>query len=184
MSYQWNMPSVGNLLTGISGDLAAALEASTEKVDHVVISPGAQPADDWCNCGQLTLWCARKFRTRVFPNDDGSSVVSNCDDFKIAFDCRVRLVRCVPGINPETGTPPTDAKLTQAALLQEQDGWTIWGTLSCILEEMARTNVMLITDWQVYDQSPVGPLGGCAGTETSFRFALVPQCCPLDKTLT
>lgn len=180
--YAWNMPSVGNIMTGILADLAATLEASTEKVSHTVFTPGAQPADDWCQCGQLDAWVTRSYRTRVFPNDD-AGVVTNCDDFKIVFDCKVRLVRCVP-VPDDNGNPPKDAKLTQAAVLQSQDAWAIWGTLSCILSELADPSVTIIADWQVYDQTSVGPLGGCAGTETSFRFSLIPQCCPLDKTLT
>lgn len=180
--YAWNMPSVGNIMTGLLADLAAALAATTEKVSHVIFTPGAQPADDWCQCGQLNAWVTRSYRTRVFPNDD-AGVVTNCDDFKIVFDCRIRLVRCLPGLD-QNGKPPSDAKQTQAALLQAQDAWTVWGTLSCILEELAATNVTIIADWQVYEQVPVGPLGDCGGTETGFRFSLIPQCCPLDKTLT
>jgi hypothetical protein len=180
--YAWNMPSVGNIVTGILSDLAAALAASTEKVSHVIFTPGAMPADDWCQCGQLDAWVARSYRTRTFPNDD-AAVVTNCSDFKIVFDCRIRLVRCLPGAD-HNGNPPSDAAQTQAAVLQSQDAWVVWGTLSCILEELAEVNVSLIADWQVYDQVPVGPLGECGGTETSFRFSLIPQCCPLDKSLT
>ena len=164
------------LLTAVSTGLAGTANGAPNRV---LFQPGAEVAWDECDCGLLAVKVNRRYRTRGFPEDWTDRVIGNCDELGIVVDCSLQLVRCVPIVGENDSLPASDTALLNAAIREQEDAYTVWRTTQCyltLLREPAPGSPQLITDYVINDQTPLGPQGGCAGTELHFKFGLYIDC--------
>lgn len=178
MSYFWTTTALPNLLSGLLGDVNTALGATPAGAcDRALLLPGADIPWDACECGTLGVAVRRAYRTRNFPQD-AQDVYTKCDDFAMAFDLTMVVLRCVPlGDTNEPNTlyvPPTPAQSLAALQVQESDRAVVFNTVTCSLSELE--DVSLVGSYIVNDSVSLGPQGGCAGSQLNFKVALYPPC--------
>lgn len=176
--YFWNRDTVANLLSGLLGDVNTALAATPAgRCQYAVVLPGADIPWDNCECGLLALAVNRVYRTRNFPQD-AQDVYTKCDDFAVALDLKMVVLRCVPvtaTLEPAAVyVPPTPAQTLAALQTQEEDRAVVFSTVTCSLSELEE--VRLVGSYIVNDSVTLGPQGGCAGSQLNFKVALYPSC--------
>lgn len=145
--------------------LALENQSSGGLVKRQVITLG-EVAWDNCQCGQLALTITRIYLSQQFPQD--ASRQQPCPTGAFVADCSLSIVRCVPGPD-QNGNPPKSSELLTAAGIELQDAYFVWTTTECILKRLTDALPYGLTDYVVIDQVPLGPLGGCAGTELHFK---------------
>lgn len=160
------MPLLDSVNTALAGTAGGS-------PGRVVFAPGGEAAWDNCQCGQLSLVVNQRHRTRDFPINTTDIVVGNINDLGLVIDCSLQIVRCVP-IESADAEPPPVLDLNNAAKIQEEDAFVVWDTVTCFLfnQEKARN----ITGFILNTQKPLGPEGGCAGTQLDFKFGLYVNC--------
>lgn len=129
---------------------------------------------DSCECGQFAQTIQADYPTLNFPADASDTVlgVGGCPSGGLAFQVLASITRCVPGMSAGTPpTPPTCAKLQQAALVMEGDAYALRRGVECCLETMRRDRRIL--KYAVGRINRVGPEGNCAGVELVYRFELI-----------
>lgn len=174
--FVWSFSSVTDVVTPLLSVVSTALTGSAGgTVKRVVFVPGSEVAWDACDCGQLALAVRRRYSSRAFPTDGTDTVVGNCENSIIVFDCALSIVRCVP-IPDVNGRPPTAAALSNAAAIQEDDAYVVWNATYCYLVRLRDTTPRHIADFVINDQVSLGPQGGCSGTELHFKFGLYVPC--------
>lgn len=171
-----------DILTGVGGiGPAIATQTAGGAVQRILVAPGAEVAWDNCQCGQLSASVSRLYPSRRFPDDWSLRKDGNCSQAYVIADMNIQMVRCVPGVDTD-GNPPTPVSLSAAALIQFEDMYVIRQTASCYLQTAydAPTSPSLkIAEWLIGDQTPLGPEGGCAGSELHFKVAWWADCsCP------
>jgi hypothetical protein len=171
--YLWTRTAVPNLLSGLVGDVNAALATTTlGRTDRAIVAPGVDIAWDNCQCGQLAAFHKRTYRSRNFPQD-ATDQFTKCDNFTVVFDLSMTLVRCV-AIMSDNGVPPKPAQVLADLQNQEEDAYVLWTTLDCSLRELQAVN--LVSSYIINQETTLGPQGGCAGTQVDFKLSLYPPC--------
>jgi len=174
--FVWQPGSVAAVATTLLAAASTALTGTSGgAVRRVVFAPGADVAWDNCDCGQLALAVRRRYTSRAFPTDASDVVMGNCENALVVFDCALSIVRCAP--TPDVnGRPPSSQALSDVAAVLEEDAYVVWNTTYCTLVNMRDANPRRVADFVINDQTSLGPLGGCAGTELHFKFGLYVPC--------
>jgi hypothetical protein len=173
MSYFWTRTALPNLLSGLLGDVATALETTTRgAVKRAVVLPGIDIPWDDCTCGYLAIAKRRAYRSRSFPQD-ALDVYTKCDDFTMAYDLAMVMMRCVAGVS-DNGVPPKPSQTLADLQAQEEDAYVVWTTVDCALRQLQDTN--LINNYILNEQLTLGAQGLCAGTQLNFKVGLFPPC--------
>lgn len=160
---------VDAVLAGLDGSVGG-------KPCRVVHATVGLIADDACNCGQLAATVPRLFGSIRPPVE--------AQDYDDAYPCGMpylvvasllRLTRCVPGSDPNTGAPPTPAALEAAARVAEADKLVLRTATVCKLVELA--NAGTIMGFNVRPVEAVGPSGLCAGAQMQVMWWVTnPEC--------
>lgn len=165
---------VGGLLL----DCACAKLQLTETgcPDRRCIVPGIEP--EAVNCchpgGQLTVNVVRTYPSRQFPVPD-LGTPNNCDAPYQVATFNVTVFRCMPVGSVEH--PPSCAKLDDTALVVLSDMEAVRQGVVCCLRDRD-TLMPTLGDayvWGLGDHLPVGPEGGCVGTNLTVLVGL-PTC--------
>jgi hypothetical protein len=105
----------------------------------------------------------RLFAYNAFPAPAGPV---NCYP-PLAVDLVVGVLRCAPTVNDQ-GEAPTCEALGESSARVYEDAYAVaTGILCCLVPDHK------LRPFVMGAQRPVGPAGGCAGTETRFTVALV-----------
>lgn len=176
MSYFWTRTALPNLMNGLLGDVATALVGTAAgAVKRAVVLPGVDIPWDECDCGYLAIAHRRTYRSRNFPQDS-LDVYTKCDDFVMAYDLTMVVMRCAAGVS-DNGVPPRPATTLANLQTQEEDAYVVWTTVDCALRQLQETS--LVASYILNEQVGLGPQGLCAGTQLNFKVALYPPC-PCD----
>lgn len=148
---------------------------------RVGVVPGGAVA--WDNCcddcsgedkhqGQLTVSLGRVFPTTRFPLEERT--VDICEPATLAATYVVTLLRCMPTMD-NRGRPPSSEALARAAQIVSTDALTMQHAIACCVtrDENGKKRRVVITG-----HTPVGPGGGCTGTELTLVVDTKLACCP------
>jgi len=137
--------------------------------DRAFVSAGAVAWDRCCDGGQLWVGVERVFAYDRFP---APATVVNCMP-PLAADLVVGILRCAPTVNDQGEAPSCDALSASAAQVYEDAYAVVNGVLCCLVPTHKERLFVMGA------QRPVGPAGGCVGTELRLTVALVdppPSC--------
>jgi hypothetical protein len=154
----WQVAS--RVVTAVYAGLAVAPE-------RYGVVPGAVAWDD-CDCGLLAVSWTLSYPSDVFPAEQ-AGVNGNCDSAWEVSEFLIQIIRCAPGPGPNANAPTVKA-LSDAARLQDTDGNQVVRSLSALLCTMK--DAYDIDDFLVTRRTPLGPEGGCVGSEQRFLVAL------------
>jgi hypothetical protein len=172
MSAVMTATSIYDCATTVLATASVALSGLGRPVTRVFFQPGAEVADDGCECGELAFFVLNRDVGRgLFTAAQGQ--VQNCDPTVRFMSMGLRLMRCVPGVD-EAGRPPMPAKLTASARDLEADSFVVWDAVQCALRGMEDT--FTIAAFIINEQMSVGPLGDCVGTELHFQVGWYRDC--------
>lgn len=170
------------IVTGVGACIVAQLEATPEsggvppKMRIVYATPG-NIAWDGCDCGQLAQTIQMDYISTQFPVNTSQQPRQGvgCNLGPLAFQVLASITRCVPGMTGAVGSasPPTPAKLLEAALIQEGDAFALRTAVECCLTELHRARPQRIFDFRVGTLTRVGPEGNCGGVELQYWFQLM-----------
>jgi hypothetical protein len=148
-----------------------ALEATTCGCPcHVFISAGAVAWDRCCDDGMLWVGIDRLYAYERFPAPATGAVMCMPP---LAADLTISVLRCAPTLSDQGDAPSVEALTTSSAQVYE-DAYAIITAVVCCLAPYARARPFVIGN-----QRPLGPSGGCTGTELRFTVALTdppPNC--------
>lgn len=170
--YAWTRTAVPTVMTTLVNAVATALAGTALGApQRVVTAPGVDVAWDTA-CGQLSLIRRRGYRSRNFPQD-ASGVYTKCDDWVMAYDMQMQLLRCV-ATEDANAQPPKPALVDLDLQHQEEDAYVVWTTVDCQLRTMQ--DQVTVASYIINDQVMVGPQGGVAGSQLNFVIGLYPPC--------
>ena len=157
-----------DLLVRLTQEILDCVCSSLEKTScgcpcNAFVAAGAVAWDSCCDGGQMWVGIERVYATGAFPSP--ASVIT-CSP-QLAADLVVGILRCAPTLNDQ-GEAPSPERLTESAAQVYEDAYAVvQGVLCCLVPtSKARPFVMGI-------QRPVGPQGGCCGSELRLTVALV-----------
>jgi len=128
------------------------------------VSAGAVAHDDCCACdGQLWVGVERVFAYDRFPAPAG---MLTCLP-PLAADIVIGVIRCAPTVD-DNGNPPTVDALNASSAQVYEDAYAVMNGVLCCLAPTSKARPAVIGN-----QRPVGPAGGCVGTELRLTVALV-----------
>lgn len=146
------------------------------KMRLVYLTPG-NIAWDGCDCGQLAQTIQMDYVSRQFPINSAQEPRHGvgCNLGPLAYQVLASITRCVPGMTGTVGSasPPTPAKLIEAALIQDGDAFALRTAVECCLAEMRNARPQRIFDFRVGTVTRVGPEGNCGGVELQYWFQLM-----------
>lgn len=124
---------------------------------------------DGCECGALYVSVLNTFLSDVFPMMLEEPVGVGCDASQEVAVITVQVLRCAPG--PDTaGNPPTPAQLDTCAQQIAADSFNAVAAVEKVLCGMKNKDDIL--EYLLRETAPVGPDGGCVGTEINVSVAL------------
>lgn len=170
--------SVLTVATQILSAASTALTGSSSgPVNRVVMSPGIEIAFDECECGLLALTTGNAFPARGPMLTNAGDVFLNCEPEVLGVAFNLVIARCVPIVAPNDDTQaPTPAQLITAFAAQEEDAFLVREAVANVLCALASPPTPTIAAWVINDRTPLGPLGGCAGTQLTFKVAWYRDC--------
>lgn len=150
----------------------SGLEATSNQAPKRVYVSMGEPAHDDCCDGQLVAWWSRQYPSAAFPDADVRNAL--CGWAQTAVEVNVEIVRCSPGVNPNTGEAPSVEVLAEVARVNYVDARAVWTSVLCCLTEHIRPP----SRWSaiVAGQVPVGPSGGCVGSRMTVVIGLADGC--------
>lgn len=160
------------IVTGIGACVLAGLDQTPAG------SPGRQclllPTQTipWDNCdcdGQFAQAITSVYGADRFPIPAEAKDWQPCGPPWSVVRVILQVVRCVPTMD-EQGHPPTCAASQAAAVTLENDRTAVRQALACCLTDLKTANT--ISGWALGTSDTVGELGGCAGVETPYWFAV------------
>lgn len=146
-------------------------ETSAGQPERVCVYPGLIAWDD-CTCGQLAGSITRIYPSEEFPQPFSAARTatgSNCLPPYIVAEMTVSLVRCAP-IPQGDSLAPTCTALDAAAQVWVKDAAVTRAGVICRLQDLKDANTII--DFRFENQTPVGPEGGCVGTDVQALVAL------------
>lgn len=156
------------ILDQILGEVQGRLTGTAGgEAGRVCVYPGLIAWDD-CECGQLAGSITKTFLSDNFPlpfTGRGHGETTSCTPAYHVVEMVVSLVRCAPSPQGDD-IAPTCAALAAAAKVWAADAAIVIRGVLCELEEFK--DIGTIIDYRVDTQTPVGPQGGCVGTDTHF----------------
>lgn len=156
------------LVTGVADELVGSIGGP-------VARQGVVPGDvvwDKCDCGLLAVTFTRWFLSDSFPQDavsSGEVRVGPCDLPWLVGELHLEVVRCAP-LPVDGAMEPTVEALGKAALIQTDDAWRALARATSELCELKADD--RIVDYVTGEQTSVGPLGDCVGTDLRLLLAL------------
>jgi len=170
--------SVLNVATQILSAASVALSGSSSgPVSRVVMAPGIEVAFDECDCGLLALTTGNAFPSRGPLMTNAGDTFLNCEPEVFAVTFNLAVARCVPVSAPDDDTAaPMPAQLIAAFTAQEEDAFLVREAVANVLCALAGPPTPTIAAWVINDRVPLGPLGGCAGTQLTFKVAWYRDC--------
>lgn len=166
--------TVANLvLTAASQALSGS---SAGPINRVLMSPGAEVAWDECECGLLALSTGRVYRSRGQIFNDAGDVFLNCDAEIRVVSFSLSVVRCVPSVGDNVTSAPTADALTAAFAIQEEDGFLVWEAVTDTLCALVKASPPQVPAYVVNERVPLGPQGGCAGSQINFKVGWYRPC--------
>jgi hypothetical protein len=156
------------LVTGVSDELVGSLGGAVERA-------GVVPADivwDDCSCGLLAVTVNRFFLSDNFPSDTvttGEIRIGPCDLPWVVGEIHLDVVRCAPLPSGEELAPSVEALDASAQVLISDASLALKRATEelCALKEDES-----IIDYVTGEQTAVGPLGDCVGTDLRLLVAL------------
>jgi hypothetical protein len=148
------------VVTGVATDLALTPAGAPDRIEIV----NGAVAWDECACGDLLLSVPRVYSSKDFPQPNSDSR-TRCVDVLIVAEMTLDIVRCVPTPD-DNGSPPTAADIIVAAATAFTDLSVVRDSVKCILDDLFNTGQ--IQDYLVGMSTPLGPSGGCGGSELDF----------------
>jgi hypothetical protein len=178
----------------IAGRILDAVQAALDhtpagRVGRAAIAAGTADNAAWdaCDCdGLLLLTINRHYGTHAFPDDTASAltvgptgggiIASNILPWAadLAAEISVQLLRCA-AVPPDGSIAVAPAVLTAESERAQRDAYTVRTAVICLLDGMVQAGE--IEDYEVRDQPPLGPQGGCVGTQLNTVVS-VPFLCP------
>lgn len=99
-----------------------------------------------------------------------------CGPNYIGFEVQTLILRCVPIVSDQAPYWPDCDPMAAAAVQQQLDMARVRSAIACCLAE--RLSTYQIEAWQITQQVPQSPQGGCAGSLLTWQVYL-PNCdCP------
>lgn len=141
--------------------LALATAELTTPVGRTAVYPGAEVAWDDCCDGQLWMRIAD-----LAPA--GNQPVQPCGVLLWAATLGLGILRCVSTLDDQ-GNAPTPAELNADSVQMGVDRAELLATIQCGFVALAEK--ITIVRWL-----PIGPGGGCAGGEWTFRALFTASC--------
>lgn len=129
---------------------------------------------DNCECGQFAQTITTDTPSKSFPTSAENESFERCGPPLLVMSVTASTTRCVPGVD-DNGHPPSCAALLDAARVLETDREAMRRAITCCLRDLYRAN--RITNYAVGVGTSVGPLGGCAGVNMTYRFGVNYTCC-------
>lgn len=157
-----------DLITRLTQELLDCCCSALEKTacgcpDRAFVSAGAVAWDRCCDGGQLWVGVERIYAYSAFPAPAG---IINCFP-PLAADIVIGILRCAPTVNDQGEPPTVDALNTSSAQVYE-DAYAVTNGVLCCLVPTQRERLFVMGN-----QRPVGPSGGCTGSELRLTVALV-----------
>jgi len=143
--------------------LNAAQAGITPTPERAFVQPGTEVAWDDCCDGQLALRLIH-----LEPVSAGSSS-SACAPAGWKAHLGLGLIRCVASLD-DAGNPPTSDQLTADAIDVLTDASVLEQVLTCTVSG-------LVDRLTLVNYLPLGPSGGCAGGEWTFRVVFIATPC-------
>ena len=168
------------VVTGVGACIDAGLDATPESGGGSIRNPNMRtcllvPGNiswDGCECGQLALTIQRIYPSQTFPADASElPTLGGCLNTPKAVQALASITRCVSGIT--AGVPPhlpTCAALQADGLTLAADAYAMDLAVRCCLDTFKDNRI--IWNYRVGGINFVGPEGGCAGSELTFKFLL------------
>lgn len=148
--------------------LQAVQAALTYQVQRAGVVPG-MVAWDACDCGMMAVSVVKSWLSDTFP-DPEFGVVGNCTAAWEVSEIVVQIVRCAPSdMDAVTPYPPSPA-LDTAAQVMATDAFDVLSSVAAMLCQLKDSDQ--ISDYVIGEQVPMGPEGGCVGTELHFTVGL------------
>jgi hypothetical protein len=163
-----------DLLTRLTQELLDCTCSALEKTqcgcpDYAFVSAGVVAYDHCCDGGQLWVGIDRVFAYDRFPAPAG---ILNCTP-PLAADIVIGILRCAPTLN-DKGEAPSAETLTASSAQVYEDAYAVVQGVLCCLVPTQRERLFVMGN-----QRPLGPQGGCVGSELRLTVALVdppPNC--------
>lgn len=156
------------LVTGVADELVGSLGGAVERAGVV---PGDVVWDD-CSCGLLAVTVTRFFLSDNFPADStttGEIRIGPCVLPWVVGEIHLDVVRCAPLPTGEALAPSVEALDISAQVLLDD----AWHALHRATQELcALKEAEMIVDYVTGEQTAVGPLGDCVGTDLRLLVAL------------
>lgn len=154
----------------------------------VVAGTAENAAWDACDCdGLLLVTINRLYGTHSFPDDTASAlavgvtaaggpIASNVLPWAsdVAAELSVQVLRCAQ-LPPEGNLTVDSQVLTAESARAQLDAATVRTAVICLYAAMTAAGEL--EDYEVRDQPPLGPQGGCVGSQLNSVVS-VPFLCP------
>lgn len=169
--------STTQILTVVTGAGQAALDnlADSPKglpVRQCLLVPGLDVAWDNCQCGQFAQVLISSYTTNA-PFDGGSTLIQSCGASYRAITVASSIVRCVSTMN-DNGEPPACSAYLTDAVSDVYDREAVRTGITCFLQNLLDAGG--IEYYNVGAQTPLGELGGCAGSVLTWSAAFINAC--------
>jgi hypothetical protein len=164
--------SPGAIVTGIGACVVDALNQTPAGAPdrQCLLLPTLTIPWDNCDCGgQLAQAIQETFGSDRFPAPADAKDWQPCGPPWNVVRVLLSVTRCVPTMDDQ-GQPPSCAESLAAAITLENDRTAIRQALACCLTDLRDAG--LIFAWALQASTTVGELGGCAGVETPYVFAM------------
>jgi hypothetical protein len=157
-----------DLIVRLTQELLDCVCASLEKTScgcpcRAFVASGTVAWDSCCDGGQLWVGVDRIYAYGTFPAPAG---IVTCSP-PLATDIVIGVLRCAPTINDQ-GEAPSAAALSASSAQVYEDAYAVTNGVLCCLTPTARQRPFVMGN-----QRPIGPQGGCVGTELRLTVALV-----------
>jgi hypothetical protein len=156
-----------DLLVRLTQELLDCACSALEKTtcgcpSRAFVSWGAVAWDRCCDDGMLWVGIDRVFAYERFPAPAG---VVTCQP-PLAADLVIGVLRCAPVVNDQ-GEAPSVEKLMLSSAQNEEDAYVLMNGVLCCLAEAGKMRPFVVGN-----QRPLGPAGGCIGSELRLTVAL------------
>lgn len=165
-------------LTIVTGGGQAAVDAlgdtpAGEPKRTCLLVPGIDVAWDECACGQFAQVIVGEYLTNSPFDGGGTSVADSCGLSYRVISVASSIVRCIPTMDGN-GHPPSCARLLNAGVIDVVDRTAVRLAILCFLENLLDAG--RIEFYQLGQQTPLGELGGCAGSVLTWSVAVANKC--------
>jgi hypothetical protein len=158
-----------DLLTRLTQELLDCTCAALEKTAcgcpcYAFVSAGTVAWDKCCDGGQLWVGIDRIYAYDRFPAPATGAIMCSPP---LAADIVIGVLRCAPTLSDQ-GEPPSAEALSASSAQVYEDAYAVVNGVLCCLVPTQRERLFVMGN-----QRPLGPQGGCVGSELRLTVALV-----------